>query len=90
VVVFRSFPDHYNYTDNAAVFFGLLKELKQTYSISGLITTYKDFIKIKTLGDEFYQWASYNNFIFCVLDLELSLNAKDKKTTLEMIKSLTL
>ena len=90
VVVFRSFSDHYNYIERAVVFLDLLKELTQTHQINGLITTYKDFVKINSLGQDFNRWVAQNRFVFLVLDLELSLNSKDERTTMKMIKNLIL
>ena len=56
------------------------------HHITGILTTYKDFIKIQNLSSDFLMWANRKNLSFFVLDIEIKVD--DEVLVLEYIKNL--
>jgi len=86
IVKHTSFHDHYNYQKKEFHFLETLKALYSQHHITGILTTYKDFIKIQNLSSDFLMWANRKNLSFFVLDIEIKVD--DEVLVLEYIKNL--
>ena len=82
------FSDHYNYHQNEANLLDLLQDLYAQSHITGILTTQKDFIKIKQLSQSFLGWCHRAQLSFFVLDIEM--NWSDEDLVLKKIKNLIL
>ena len=86
VVKHSTFRDHYNYCQNENKFLQSLQELYKNSNITGVLTTHKDFVKIKTLSQPFLEWCYKTQINFFVVDIEIKL--ADEGVVLQKIKSL--
>ena len=87
IVKHINFSDHYNYAKNENDFLLYLQGLMSSnQKITGLLTTYKDFVKIQNLSSIFLQWAYDMKISFFVIDIEMFVD--NKQLILEKIKTL--
>jgi len=82
------FKDHYNYQQNEVQLLKICQALYSESQITGILTTQKDFVKIKNLSGPFLAWCYHAGLIFFILDIELKV--VEESLILERIKSLTL
>jgi len=70
---FIHYPDHFNYKTNYSQF---IKDIQnyQKLSINTIITTYKDFVKIQSLNNNFNRRLQNNNFKLYIIDIEITIN----------------
>ena len=80
------FSDHYNYAQNEQSFMQKIKLLYIKHGFSGLLTTDKDFIKIKNLSLKSIQWFAEIKLQFFIVDIKIHLIEEDK--LIRHIKSL--
>ena len=83
------FKDHHSYQLEQASFLNLLRDALAKNMV-GLVTTYKDFVKIIHLGPKFVRWCSENNFLLFVIDINVVLDAENERLVLQSIQSLLL
>ena len=72
---FIHYPDHFNYKINYLQFIQDIEKYKQL-NINTIITTYKDFVKIKSLNNNFNHRLMNNEFTICVIDIKITINQK--------------
>ena len=77
IVKHVSFADHYSYCQNETVFLKRLQILYQDAGVTGLITTYKDFVKIQSLSRVFLDWCYKVNFSFFIVDIKINIVDED-------------
>ena len=88
IVKHSTFKDHYNYNQNEVGFLRSLKKLYKEVAITGILTTHKDFVKMKTLSFSFLDWCYKTQISFFVVDVEIKLT--DENIILQKIKNLIL
>ena len=82
-----SFQDHYSYQKNELKLLNCCQTLHKKIKLTGILTTSKDFVKIRALNGPFLDWCYRNNFCFFVLDIKMSF-IKDEGLILKQIKTL--
>ena len=70
---FINYPDHFNYKINYLQFIQDIEEYQKLH-INTIITTYKDFVKIQSLNNDFNHRLIHNDFQICVIDIEITIN----------------
>ena len=83
-----TFQDHYNYHYNETKFLTSLQVLYKEFHFTGLLTTQKDFVKIKNLSGSFLVWCHQAGLSFFIIDIEM--HVADEDFVLEQIKNLIL
>ena len=78
--------DHYNYNKHFDWFFSFLQKAHKE-KIGGVVTTYKDFVKIQSLNSAFQRWLLNSNLRLFVLDIDFVLESKEMEL-LNKIKKL--
>ena len=88
IIQHRVFSDHYNYHNNEKEFLKSLQDLHAQFQITGVLTTQKDFVKIKNLSNSFLTWCSDVQLSFYIIEIEMTL--PDDDLMLEQLKTLIL
>jgi len=86
IVKHAVFSDHYSYHDNEKEFLKSLQRLHSQVHITGVLTTQKDFVKIKHLSNSFLTWCVETQLSFFILDIETAV--PDDDFVLEQLKNL--
>ena len=88
IVEYMVLQDHYNYYKNEDKLLKICQGLYVKFQFTGLLTTQKDFVKIKNLSGPFLLWCYHTKISFFILDIDMEL--PDNNFILEKIKSLIL
>ncbi len=67
------FSDHYNYHKNEKAFIGQIQHLYSQHSFNGLLTTEKDFVKIKSLSSSCLSWFAHKKINLFIVDIKIQL-----------------